>query len=134
MPSGSMLTPVPRTCWAHEVPVHCHCHREVACSPRELARTPPDAGVGADRGPHHQGTHVLSLNSNWKRLLVILAPLCPENTNILSRHTATGKLQQDGGISPLWATWHGEDGSAGASLDQPTQPRPTLLKWDYLNS
>lgn len=48
-----------------------------------------------------QTTHVLSLNSNWKRLLVILAPLCPENTNILSRHTATGKLQQDGGISPL---------------------------------
>lgn len=51
--------------------------------------------------------YVLSLNSNWKRLLVILAPLCPENTNILSRHTATGKLQQDGGISPLWATWDG---------------------------
>lgn len=44
-------------------------------------------------------------NSNWKRLLVILAPLCPENTNILSLHTATGKLQQDGGISPLWSIW-----------------------------
>lgn len=43
------------------------------------------------------------LNSNWKRLLVILAPLWPENTNILSLHTATGKLQQDGGISPLWS-------------------------------
>lgn len=61
----------------------------------------PDTGVGASPGPPHQGTHVLSLNSNWKRLFVILAPLWPENTNILSRHTATGKLQQDGGISPL---------------------------------
>lgn len=59
------------------------------------------------RGPHHQGTHILSLNSNWKRLLVILAPLCPENTNILSLHTATGKLQQDGGISPLCTTCGG---------------------------
>lgn len=48
--------------------------------------------------------HVWSLNSNWKRLLVILAPLWPEKTNILSRHTAAGKLQQEGGISPLWAT------------------------------
>lgn len=48
-------------------------------------------------------THMWPLNSNWKRLLVILAPLWPENTNILSLHTATGKLQQDGGISPLWS-------------------------------
>lgn len=59
---------------------------------------------GAGQGPHHQDTHILSLNSNWKRLLVILAPLCPENTNILSLQTATGKLQHDGGISPLWTT------------------------------
>ena len=44
------------------------------------------------------------MNSNWKRLLVILAPLWPEKTNILSLHTAVGKLQQEGGISPLWAT------------------------------
>lgn len=70
---------------------------------------------GATQGPQHQSTHVLSLNSNWKRLLVILAPLCPENTNILSRHTATGKLQQDGGISPLWATCgSGEAAQPGA--------------------
>lgn len=32
---------------------------------------------------------------------MIFAPLCPEKTNILSLHTATGKLQQEGGISPL---------------------------------
>lgn len=75
----------------------------------------PDAGGGVGGGPHHQGTHVLSLNSNWNRLLVILAPLCPENTNILSRHTATGKLQQDGGISPLWATWGWGWGSSALS-------------------
>lgn len=52
--------------------------------------------------------YMLPLNSNWKRLLVILAPLCPEKTNILSWHTATGKLQQDGGISPLCSIYGGE--------------------------
>lgn len=68
-----------------------------------------------------QETHILSLNSNWKRLLVILAPLCPENTNILSRHTATGKLQQDGGISPLWATC-----SKGTAQPGPRRPGAAL--------
>lgn len=68
-----------------------------------------------------QETYVLSLNSNWKRLLVILAPLCPENTNILSRHTATGKLQQDGGISPLWATC-----SRGTAQPGPHRPGAAL--------
>lgn len=75
----------------------------------------PEAGVGSRLRAHHWGTHILSLNSNWKRLLVILAPLCPENTNILSRHTATGKLQQEGGISPLWATC-GAGGSSAPGL------------------
>ena len=41
---------------------------------------------------------------NWKRLLVILAPLCPENTYMLSLATARAKLQQVGGMSPLWFT------------------------------
>lgn len=75
----------------------------------------PGAGMGCWLQAPLQGTHVLSLNSNWKRLFVILAPLCPENTNILSRHTATGKLQQDGGISPLWATWGWGWGSSALS-------------------
>lgn len=50
-------------------------------------------------------TYIFSLNSNWKRLLVIFAPLWPEKTNILSLQTATGKLQQEGGISPLCSIW-----------------------------
>lgn len=46
----------------------------------------------------------LLLKWNWKRLLVILAPLCPLKTNMESRATATGKLQQVGGHSPICTT------------------------------
>lgn len=49
-------------------------------------------------------THCLSMKSNWKRLFVIFAPLCPEKTNIESRATARAKLQQVGGMSPSWFT------------------------------
>ena len=45
-----------------------------------------------------------SLKWNWNRLLVIFAPLWPLNTNMDSRATATGKLQQVGGQSPDWTT------------------------------
>lgn len=81
-----------------------------------------------------RGTHILSLNSNWNRLLVILAPLCPENTNILSRHTATGKLQQEGGISPLWATWVGEAAQLGPHGTWAHGCTPTPLSWGYIYS
>lgn len=46
----------------------------------------------------------LSLKLNWKRLLVVLAPLWPLKTNIESRATVTGKLQHVGGHSPTWTT------------------------------
>ena len=49
-------------------------------------------------------THVVVLKVNWKRSLVIFAPLCPEKTNMESRATAEAKLQQVGGMSPFWCT------------------------------
>jgi hypothetical protein len=52
----------------------------------------------------NKGTYRLSLKWNWNKLLVIFAPLCPLNTNMDSRATATGKLQQVGGQSPACVT------------------------------
>lgn len=45
-----------------------------------------------------------SLKLNWNSEFVIFAPLCPLNTYIHSRATATGKLQQVGGQSPFCIT------------------------------
>ena len=56
--------------------------------------------------PHNKKVHHrLSRKSNWKRSLVILAPLWPEKTNMESRATASAKLQHVGGMSPVWFTF-----------------------------
>ena len=51
--------------------------------------------------------HLFSFSLNSYMLFVILAPLCPENRNMLSPTTASGKLQQVGGWTPpTWFTSH----------------------------
>lgn len=84
-------------------------HQETQHSPSiPLSITFCNSGSQGLRGFLHDSavyTYIFSLNSNWKRLLVIFAPLWPEKTNILSLQTATGKLQQEGGISPLCSIW-----------------------------
>ena len=45
---------------------------------------------------------VADLKWNWKSELFFFAPDWPEKTNMQSRATAIGKLQQVGGHSPAW--------------------------------
>lgn len=77
---------------------------------------------GADRGPACKGNSRLVLELELEKVVGYLGPTLARETNILSLHAAAGKLQQEGGISPLG---HLRGGEAA----QPRRPGHT--GWGY---